>query len=104
MKKLNLITLAFLQATGLAVYCSLVSMLIWNGNKLFGKITDFRGPFLFLILFVTSALVSGIITLGYPFIFWQNKETAKAVKVIIYTAIFLIAYALLAIVLLTVKF
>jgi len=97
MKKYNLVIIGFLQATGLAIYCSLVAVLIWNSNHLFGKINDFRGPLLFLILFVTSALVSGILTLGYPVIlFWQKKEQVKAIKLVSYTAGFLILYTLLA--------
>jgi len=104
MKNSKLWTIAFLQATGLAVYCSLVALLIWNGNTLFGKITDFRGPLLFLIIFVTSALISGILTLLYPFLLWQKKESVKGVRVIVYTAFFLIFYAILAVILLTLKF
>jgi hypothetical protein len=98
MKKYNILIIGFLQATGLAIYCSLVSMLIWNGNHWFEKINDFRGPLLFLILFVTSALISGIITLGYPILlFWRKKEQTKALKLVIITIGFLIFYTIIAI-------
>lgn len=104
MNKNNLWLVGFLQATGLAVYCGLVSILIWNGNHLFGRITDFRGPLLFLILFVASALISGILTLGYPFVLWQRKDSDNALKLVFYTAGFLVLYAVLAVVLLMIRF
>jgi hypothetical protein len=104
MKKYNLVIIGFLQASGLAAYCSLVAMLIWNGNHWFGKINDFRGPLLFLILFVTSALISALLALGYSVVlFWQKKEHIRAIKLIFYTAGFLILYSLLAICLLLKK-
>ncbi|MBU1089113.1 hypothetical protein KKA02_04535, partial [Patescibacteria group bacterium] len=46
-----------------------------------------------LILFVVSALISALLTLGYPFIlFWKKKQTVKAIKLVISTTIWLIAY------------
>jgi len=96
-KKYNLVIIGFFQATGLAIYCCLVSFILWNGNNWFGKINDFRGPLIFLMLFVTSALISGLLVLGYPIIlFWQKKEQVKAIKSVSYTAGFLILYTLLA--------
>lgn len=84
---LSLGFIAFLQAFGLLVYCTAVAMLIWNGNKLFGRITGPAGPLLFLTLFVTSALVCGLIVGSYPFLlFWEKKKTKEAVKLVIYTA------------------
>ncbi|MFH1186891.1 MAG: hypothetical protein V1697_01810 [Candidatus Levyibacteriota bacterium] len=101
MKKSKLILIAFLQALALSIYCGLVATLIWSGDKMFGEITDFRGPLLFLILFVTSVLISALLTLSYPFIlFWQKKKPAEALRVIIYTAFFLALFTLLAIFLL----
>ncbi|MCL4415234.1 MAG: hypothetical protein M1365_00815 [Actinobacteria bacterium] len=100
----NLFWIGFFQATALVIYCALIALFIWNANQIFGKITDFRGPLLFLLIFVTSALISGVLTLGYPFLLWQKKESQKALKLVFYTAGFLVVYAILTVFLLLLKF
>lgn len=86
---------AFIQATALTFYCSLIALLIWRGNTWFGRMPSYLGSFLFLVLFTTSALISGLITLGYPFLlFWQQKQTVKALRLVAYTAGWLLFYTL----------
>ena len=87
--------IAFLQALGLTAYCSLVAFLLWHSNQWFGKIPSYFAPFLFLTLFTTSALISAIITLGYPFLLWQKKQTRQAVRLVFYTVGWLISFTLL---------
>lgn len=80
--------IAFLQALGLFIYCTAVAILIGNGNKFFGPVVNPVGPLLFLSLFVTSALICGLIVGAYPFIlFWDKKKTGDAVKLVVYTAL-----------------
>ncbi len=93
--------IAFLQATGLVIYCSLIGLLIWRGNELFGPPFTFLGPAMFLVLFVVSAMISALIVLGYPFIlFWEKKQAMKALRLAIYTAAWLAFYTLLFILIL----
>lgn len=95
-QKLSLPMVGFLQAVGLTVYCSLVSVLFWQGNKLFGNVPNYLGPFLFLVIFTTSALISALITLGYPFLlFWEKKQTREALRLVGYTAGWLVFIAVL---------
>ncbi len=95
-QKLSLPMIGFLQAMGLTVYCSLVSILFWQGNRLFGRVPNYLGPFLFLVIFTTSALVSALITLSYPFLlFWEKKQTKEALKLVGYTAGWLVLIAVL---------
>ncbi len=97
-EKYSLGFIAFLQALALILYCSLVAIFIWRGNQWFGKMPGILGPLLFLTLFTTSALVSAVITLGYPFILvWQKKQTVQALKLVIYTAVWLLFFTLLII-------
>lgn len=92
----RLCMIAFLQAFGLVLYCSLVALLFWRGNEWFGKMTNYLGPLLFLMLFAASALISALLTLGYPvYLFWQKKERVKALKVASYTAGWLVFFILL---------
>ena len=95
-KKFSLGFIAFLQATGLLVYCGLVGYLMWQGENWFGPPYIFLGPVLFLILFVASALISAFLILGYPFIlFWEKKKTLEAIKLVAYTIAWLVFFIFL---------
>ena len=95
-KRYSLGFIAFLQSLGLVVYISLIALLFFQGEKWFGKVSNYWGPLLFLTIFVTSALVSALLTLGYPIIlFWEKKKTVEALKLVIYTAGWLIFFVLI---------
>lgn len=97
-KKNCLCAVAFLQAFGLVLYCSLVALLFWKGNDWFGRMPNYLGPFLFLVLFSTSALVSALLTLGYPvYLFWVKKQRSKGLKLVTYTTSWLIGFIILII-------
>lgn len=96
MKKPSSLSVAFLQALGLTFYCSLVGLLMWKANSLFGKIDSLLGPTLFLVLFVVSAMICALISLGYPFlVFWDKKNTKEALKIVVLTALWLLVFTLL---------
>lgn len=93
---MKLFLIAFYQALGLTAYCSLVAILFWRGNQLFGRVPNYLGPLLFLILFAVSALICGFITLTKPFLLiWEEKKTKAAIKLIAYTAGWLVLFTLL---------
>lgn len=94
-RKYSLGFIAFLQALGLILYCGLVAVLFWRGNQWFGRVPNYFGPLLFLILFTTSALICAIITGAYPFILWQGKKLKEAIRLIVYTAVWLCFFTLL---------
>lgn len=95
-KNFSLSFIAFLQALGLVAYCSLVGYFMWYGEKIFGPPYYFLGPAMFLVLFITSALISAFLILGYPFIlFWEKKQTIKALKLVIYTIAWLLFFIFL---------
>jgi len=72
--KISLPFLAFLQATGLLIYISLVSLIFLYGNQIFGKMNNYFGPILFLLIFVLSAIISSILVLGRAgFLFWEKR-------------------------------
>lgn len=96
--------MSFLSAVGVAVYVTLVSLIIRNGEKIFGKMNNFLGPAAFLMLFVLSAAVCGALTLGYPVTLYLNGQKKEAVKLFLctigwlflFTTLALLAQALLA--------
>ncbi|MBU3956678.1 hypothetical protein KKI19_00130 [Patescibacteria group bacterium] len=97
-KKYSLPFIAFFQALGLVIYCGLVGLLFWQGDKWFGPMSTFLGPAFVLVLFVVSTLISALIVLGHPFIlFWEKKQTIEALKLVVYTIAWLIFFILLII-------
>ena len=100
MKKVSLNFIAFLQAAAVVIYCGLVALLIWRANEVFGGGPNYFGPLLFLTLFVTSALVTGLMVLGYPIkLFWIENKKKEAIKLLVETALWLVLYVALSIVL-----
>lgn len=101
-KKYSLPFIAFWQALGVVAYCGLIGLLFWRGEQWFGEMSHYFGPVFFLTLFSASALICALLVFGYPFIlFWEEKQTIKALKLVIYTAAWLAFFALLFIIFLT---
>ena len=86
MRKLPLSALGFVQAFTLAVYISLVGLIMWYSQEWSDQAPGVLGILFFLTIFTVSALISGLITLGYPiFLFFKHKNTAAALKLVFYT-------------------
>lgn len=85
MKNSNLILNGFLQATGVTLYIVLVSLIMNNAQRIFGKMDTFFGPVAFLLLFVLSATITGSLTLGRSVILYLENHKAEAVKLFLYT-------------------
>lgn len=85
--------LAFFQALGLATYCSLVGLFLTYGNTIFGKVPNYFGPLLMLMLMCTSALVCGLIALYNPIILiFKKKKPLMALRLVAYTVLWLILF------------
>lgn len=103
-QKPSLVFIGFLQATGLTLYCSLVALVLWRGEKWFGPVTMPLGPIVGILLFATSALIAGLLTLGYPFyLLWEEKDTKLALRLVIATALWLVLLFFVFLLTLTVK-
>jgi len=95
-KKLSLEFIGFLHAAGIVAYCGMVGIVMLDGEKWFGNMNNYAGPMLVLTLFVTSGLVTGLIAFGYPIIlFWDEKKAKEAMKLVAYTAGWLVVNILL---------
>lgn len=95
-QKFSLPFIAFWQALGLVLYCTLVGCLMWQGEKWLGPPYTFLGPVFFLILFVVSVLISGLLVLAHPAIlFWKKKQRVKAIRLVAYTVLWLALFAFL---------
>jgi hypothetical protein len=85
MKKKEIIMWSFINSVGVLVYVALVATIIQNGEKIFGKMKNFAGPIAFLLLFVFSALVTGLLVLGRPVYLFLDGSKKEAVKMLLYT-------------------
>lgn len=86
------------QAIGVTAYCSLVGLVMWNGDKIFGKVDNYLGPVVGIMLFSVSALICGLLVFYKPYkLFFENKKQ-EAINVVLSTAVslFIILLALFA--------
>jgi len=83
---------SFFQSLGLVLYTSLISLFFWKGNEWIPEMNSYVGPLIVLTIFAVSTLVCALITLSYPFILWQKGKSKDALRVIIYTALWIIGF------------
>jgi len=88
---------AALSVAGVIIYIGLVSLVLFNGDRLFGSIqAGAWGPFLFLLLFVLSAAVMGLLLLGRPAYLFLNGNKQEAVTLLVTTVVGLFMVTTLA--------
>ena len=81
-----------LAAIGEVGYISLVASIMWIGDKFVPLVnTPIYGFVLMLTLFVFSAVISGLIVLGYPIFVAMKGDVKKALALIGWTSFFLFA-------------
>lgn len=95
MKNSKLLFWAIVDSLGVFVYASLVAFIMFNGEKLFGKVNDFTGPLAILLLFVISAVITGTLFLGRPIYLYLNDFKKEGVKLFFYTLVSLVAIILI---------
>jgi hypothetical protein len=73
---------AFLLALGEGIYISLVALLMFTVQKLFGGKPDpvIVAPIAFLLLFVISAAISGALILGRPAMLYLDGKKKDALQ------------------------
>jgi len=80
------------QAIGVAGYCSLIGMVLWQGGNIFPKVNAYFGPVMFLLLFSTSALICGLMVFYKPYkLFFEGKKK-EAIEVVVSTALWLFLF------------
>ena len=75
---------------------AIVAVIIYNAEKIFGTMKNIIGPIAFLLLFVTSAAITGFLVLGQPIILYVDNQRREAVKLFIYTVAWLFVFTIIA--------
>lgn len=85
-----------IQAVSIATYILLFVTAAINAGPLIGASVEdtFAGPAVFLIAFITSALICGTIMLGYPTWLTVQSRFKEAIVVILYSIGWLLAILL----------
>lgn len=76
---------SFVHAAGVFFYTIVVATILMNGGKIFGPMRTVWGPVTFLMLFVLSATIVGLLVLGKPVILYANGAKGEAIKFLGYT-------------------
>jgi hypothetical protein len=94
--------LGFFQALGVTIYCSLVGLLMWKGNAIFGTTPNFFGPVAVLLLFSVSAMICGTVVFYKPYKLFFNENLPagrqgkkEAVDLVLATTAWLFVFFLL---------
>ena len=90
--------LALFQSAGIFLYIALVSLIFWQGNNWFGP-HAYLGPILVLLLFSVSAMICGLIMFYKPFRLFLDNKKEEAVKLVLYSAGFLVLFFLILLIL-----
>lgn len=90
---------SFQNTMGAMAYIFLVSLIMTNGEKLFGK-NNLLAPFVILLLFSLSAAVVGGLVFGPAVLLILKNEKSEGIKSAFYSVAWLASYTLLGICLL----
>lgn len=90
----KLLKISFINAFGVLIYVALVATFMFNANKFFGTGDSALSTVAFLLLFLISALVTGLLVLGKPISLYFNGLKADGVKLLIYTLGWLVVLVL----------
>jgi len=97
MKKTNLVISGLFNAFLAVAYIALVSLVMSNGDKIFGSGPDtFVAPIIFLLVFVISAAVTGYLIIGRPALLYLDNHKPESRKLFKFTLLFLVFFALVA--------
>ena len=104
MNNSKLFKLAALNSLGVLGYVMLVSLVMSNGDKIFGAVDNkVFSPVLFILLFVFSALLTGFLVLGRPIMLYIDGQKKEGVKLLFYTGSCLFVLMLLSMLILIIS-
>ena len=95
MKKSQYIFKSFINALGVLAYISGVALIMFNMEHAFDNEPSFLVPVLMLLLFVTSAAITGSLVLGKPVMLYLDNQKKEALVFLVYTLAWLVIFMVL---------
>lgn len=96
----KLLTKAFRNTTAVAIYIFLVSQIMNNGDKIFGKNDNLFAPFAFLLLFSLSAAIVGSLVFGQSVMLFFEGKKKESIQAAIYSVGWLGFYTVVVLIIL----
>ncbi|MBU0668225.1 MAG: hypothetical protein ABH861_01270 [Patescibacteria group bacterium] len=94
MKKAEYTLKGSLYALGVLAYTSAVAWLMFNGEAIFGKASDFLMPLFLLLLLIISASITGLLVLGKPIHLYLSGHKKEAFTLLFSTLAWLALFAI----------
>lgn len=94
---------AVLNSLGVLVYVIIVSLVMQNAEKIFGKMNTVIGAVGFLMLFVLSAGIVGALIIAKPIMLYLDNKKKEAVGLLVSTLICLAVITILVLAYLAIK-
>lgn len=88
--KMSVSLVGFLQAIGVAIYCSLISLFLWTLGRNIENAPEIASGAVMLMLLVFSAAVCGTLVFGYPGYLVFDKNIKRALQVLGFTFLYLL--------------
>lgn len=96
MKNSKLFSWALIHSLGVVVYVVLLSLFMRNIDNIFsGSDDNFLAPLFMILLFVSSALVTGSLVLAKPIMLYLDGQKKDGVKLLFFTGASLFIYLIL---------
>ena len=95
MENIKLVKIGMRNSLATTVYVVIVAVILNNGERIFGTMKNIIGPVAFLLLFVTSAAITGFLVLGQPIMLYVDNQRRDAIRLFIYTLAWLFAFILI---------
>ena len=82
----------FLQAAGVALYCSLIGFVMFNIADNNGGQVSFLFPVSVLLLFSVSALICGLMVFYKPYLLFFENKKKEAIDLVLHTTMWLFVF------------
>ncbi len=100
MKKSEYLLKSLINALAAFIYISFVAWLLFNGENIFSKESNFLLPLFLLLLFVISAAITGLLILGKPIHLYLNGFKKEAFILLCATLSWLTFFAVIVVIVL----
>ena len=90
MKNSTILKPALIHALGATAYIYLVATFMSNAKYILGPTQETLGVVLFLLLFVISAAVMGMLVLGRPILWYLDGQKKEAINLAVATVLILV--------------
>ena len=99
MKRPKILPESIISSLGVLLYILAVGWIIMHGHEVFGDINNLWGPLIFLLLFVFSAMITGMLVMGRPLWLYIEGNKQDAIRLLFYntTGLFILLLLILLI-------